>query len=394
MTSISKAWVTMLDSAVDADSPLDQALMEGLRDDLVHLREWLGANYIAGAVQDHDHDGVNSALVPVGSNYLRNGSFESGTTGWTITPYTGGSSAISTASQFDGEQSLELTSTVLANGGAQATSDEFLPVSGGEVRALNLSLIASASGVSSKVEAVWYDKDQAQISTSTLLSHTSTPTSWTRERLGCVAPAAARYMRLRFTGGVPAVGSSAGTVRFDGISLTAPGSGLLKVQGGSVSGVASLALVMTDLTGFKNKVFVGANCMPVTDAAQLLLRLSTNGGSSYDSGVSDYGYVYDAKNTSGGLVPAVGGGSSIVLCPNAIGNASNEGVSFEITFNGTDSTANNPTVRFHTEFTDTAGNFSASWGGGARGAAQDTDAFEVRFHNGNGAWNYALYVWN
>ena len=63
MTAISKAWVTQNDAAVDADSPIDQALMEGLRDDLVHLREWLGASYYAGAVQDHNHDGINSALT-------------------------------------------------------------------------------------------------------------------------------------------------------------------------------------------------------------------------------------------------------------------------------------------------------------------------------------------
>lgn len=63
MTAISKAWVTMTDAATDADSPIDQALMQGYRDDLVHLREWLGASYYPGAAQDHSHDGVNSALV-------------------------------------------------------------------------------------------------------------------------------------------------------------------------------------------------------------------------------------------------------------------------------------------------------------------------------------------
>lgn len=63
MPAISKAWVTINDGAVDPDSPVDQALMEGMRDDLVHLREWLGASYFAGAVQDHDHDGSNSKPI-------------------------------------------------------------------------------------------------------------------------------------------------------------------------------------------------------------------------------------------------------------------------------------------------------------------------------------------
>lgn len=63
MPAISKTWVIIADGAVDPDSPLDTALMTGLRDDLVHLREWLGAAYTAGATQNHTHDGVNSALV-------------------------------------------------------------------------------------------------------------------------------------------------------------------------------------------------------------------------------------------------------------------------------------------------------------------------------------------
>lgn len=63
MPAISKAWVSILDAAVDPDSPIDTALMTGLRDDLVHLREWLGAAYTAGATQNHTHDGTNSALV-------------------------------------------------------------------------------------------------------------------------------------------------------------------------------------------------------------------------------------------------------------------------------------------------------------------------------------------
>lgn len=63
MPAISKAWVAVADGAVDPDSPLDATLLTGIRDNLVHLREWIGANYVAGAVQDHDHDGVNSKPI-------------------------------------------------------------------------------------------------------------------------------------------------------------------------------------------------------------------------------------------------------------------------------------------------------------------------------------------
>lgn len=61
MAAPSKAWVVIADSQVDADSPLDTTLMTGVRDDLIHLEEWLGKNYTAA--QDHNHDGVNSKVT-------------------------------------------------------------------------------------------------------------------------------------------------------------------------------------------------------------------------------------------------------------------------------------------------------------------------------------------
>lgn len=61
MAAPSKNWTNISDTQIDADSPLDEMLFAGLRDDLVHLKEWLGNSY--AAAQDHDHDGVNSKPV-------------------------------------------------------------------------------------------------------------------------------------------------------------------------------------------------------------------------------------------------------------------------------------------------------------------------------------------
>lgn len=58
MAAPSKSYTSIVDSQVDADSPLDTTLMTSLRDNIVHLREWLGGSYTAEV--DHDHDGVNS----------------------------------------------------------------------------------------------------------------------------------------------------------------------------------------------------------------------------------------------------------------------------------------------------------------------------------------------
>lgn len=61
MTAPSKNWSNVSDSQIDADSPIDATLMAQIRDNLVHLKEWLGNSY--APAQDHDHDGVNSAGV-------------------------------------------------------------------------------------------------------------------------------------------------------------------------------------------------------------------------------------------------------------------------------------------------------------------------------------------
>lgn len=62
MPAPSKNFTVIADTAIDVDSPIDETLMTRLRDNDIHLQEWLGKNYTAA--EDHDHDGVNSKLLP------------------------------------------------------------------------------------------------------------------------------------------------------------------------------------------------------------------------------------------------------------------------------------------------------------------------------------------
>lgn len=61
MPAPSKNFTVIADSAVDAESPVDTSLMQALRDNDQHLKEWLGKDYVAE--QNHNHDGVNSKSV-------------------------------------------------------------------------------------------------------------------------------------------------------------------------------------------------------------------------------------------------------------------------------------------------------------------------------------------
>jgi len=240
MTAISKAWVTIADGAVDAESPADQALMTGIRDDLIHLREWLGASFTTGAVQNHSHDGVDSVLIEIGSNYVRNGSFEVGAlTSWTVTQYTGGSIVItSTASNvIDGSYATSITSSSTANGGGDILTSAFIPVADGRIFSASCYVKGSIANVSSKLEIVWYDSAQAQISVSTVYSLANTETVYTAKRGRVTAPSTSRFAKVKFTGGVPGVGTSAGTIFVDGILMVAvPTGSLLRLTKFTASG--------------------------------------------------------------------------------------------------------------------------------------------------------------
>lgn len=55
------SWNAITSAQTDAESPIDTTLMEGVRQNLVHLKEWLGDSFTPAV--DHDHDGINSKSV-------------------------------------------------------------------------------------------------------------------------------------------------------------------------------------------------------------------------------------------------------------------------------------------------------------------------------------------
>lgn len=283
---------------VDADSPLDASLLGKIRAAIINLHERLGGSYDA-TIENHNHDGVNSALIEIGPNFVRNGSFESGTSGWTITQYTGGTVATNTANDMDGATALAFTSTSVANGGGDATSAGFMPVSGGRSYRASCMVKAGASNVSSKLEVIWYSDAQAQISATTVCSETSTPTTASIRGGTVVAPSNARYAKLKFTGCVPGVGSSTGTVYVDGIVLTfgAPpveaGTAVL-VDAGDATATTSASFVKVKEVA----IHVEGRVRVTFDVAQTL-------GSQGDGQVYINGSPIGAVHVNNGTVPSV-----------------------------------------------------------------------------------------
>lgn len=56
---------TIADAEIDPDSPITTGLLNKYRNRDDHLEEWLGKSFVAA--EDHDHDGVNSKGIFVGT---------------------------------------------------------------------------------------------------------------------------------------------------------------------------------------------------------------------------------------------------------------------------------------------------------------------------------------
>lgn len=176
----------------------------------------------------------------------------------------------------------------------------------------------------------------------------------------------------------------------------AASGGLVFLTSGTVSAQATLPIVLTSYTTYRGIVIELINIIPVTDDNQLLCRLSTNGGSSYDSGASNYLYTHcvsvngvtETQSAAATSIRVAGSTTGSV----GVGNGTAEGVSATVKM--MDQT--NAAVK--TRIACTAGFYAAgdlacsAHSSGLRNTAQDTDAIQFLFTTGNiASGSYAVY---
>ena len=63
-------WNAITAGQFDADSPWNTIVTTSVFQNLTNLREWIGKSYYAGAAEDHDHDGTNSAEPVIPTNAI------------------------------------------------------------------------------------------------------------------------------------------------------------------------------------------------------------------------------------------------------------------------------------------------------------------------------------
>jgi len=159
---------------------------------------------------------------------LQNGSFENDVDadgipdGWDLTLYTAGSAAFDTTTPAHGAQAYKFTSS--GTGGGYITSTDYIVCSSNHFLFVDFILKSSVADIHNLVELLFYDKDKAYISTSTIYDEdTTNPTSWQRFILGITPVATAMFCKLRLTG-AKSDDATSGSCSFDGVSLYTIGS--------------------------------------------------------------------------------------------------------------------------------------------------------------------------
>lgn len=174
-----------------------------------------------------------------------------------------------------------------------------------------------------------------------------------------------------------------GTASISSEKIT-PRPGLEYLTSGTISnGTTNLDIVLTSYTAYRGILIKLINITPST-AAALLMRVSTNGGSSYDSGGSDYawswqrwagGISFDGSDSADSQMRFVdSGGAETIQASIEFMDQSNAGARTIFRFNG----ANNEEERYEAN--------------GSRLTNQDTDAVRIFYATGTfTSGSYAVY---
>ena len=172
--------------------------------------------------------------------------------------------------------------------------------------------------------------------------------------------------------------------------------GLQLLNSGTVTSAATLDIVLTSYTGYRGLMIHLSGFLPATDAVDLWVRFSTDGGSAFDAGAADYHYAGTRQTNSATANFGSGGAAQIVVIGNAeIGNVSNEGVNATFEMLNQTSTAFWSRIRWQAACATGGGSISHASAVGLRAAAQDTDAIRFLFSSGNiatGSWALYGYV--
>jgi hypothetical protein len=169
--------------------------------------------------------------------------------------------------------------------------------------------------------------------------------------------------------------------------------GLRLLNSGTVSSAATLDIVLTSYTAYRGLLFKLTNFIPATDGI-LSMRVSTDGGSNYDAGASDYAWAY-IRHRGGNVTGNTGDTADDAIDISGADNIESSGgpgVTCDITLMNQTATNRQPAIWATGLMTTTNPDIGIFACAGRRLADQDTDAVRFLFSSGNiASGNWALY---
>ena len=166
--------------------------------------------------------------------------------------------------------------------------------------------------------------------------------------------------------------------------------GYTLLTSGSASNAATIDIVLTNYSAYRAIVLQLNRLIPATDSSALWMRFSTDGGSTFTSGASDYVYAYNVVTSAPANSPAGSGGDTKIIMLDTVSANGTLGVIGSVNINSY--TSANRTHCFWQFHSGRAGGGTHSVYGGARcDVAQDTDAVRLLMSSGNISADYALY---
>jgi len=194
--------------------------------------------------------------------------------------------------------------------------------------------------------------------------------------------------------GIGSLANASGVLLNDGsgnFSWAAQGA-IKALTSGSVSNVATLDIILSSYSSYRGFRLVIINPYPSTGSAQLALQVSTNGGTSFDSGSSDYAYGIAAGYSGGSNSGGSNGTNMAIVIPGMGGSVPSQSGLAVIDFFGLSDASNWSTWSFTFQRRDSSGNIVGGAGSGVRKNAQSTNALRLICNSGNiASLSYILY---
>ena len=164
-----------------------------------------------------------------------------------------------------------------------------------------------------------------------------------------------------------------------------PSSAMTFISNTDISAAATYDFESFTAGSYEHYLFVLQNIIPATDAVHLHCLTSTDGGSSYDTGGSDYRWGVSVVATW----DEAGANAFIALTGDAantsmqVGSSSTEsGVNGTVWLHGPHTTSFTA-VSCSLSYANAGGVWAMSQGGGSRETAADVDGFRFLFSSGN-----------